>query len=343
MENFNIIEDKKNWNNVLANLKNVDPCHSYTFHKIYQLHQKANSIRLLEYRFKNQFVIYPIIIFDVPKEISSENYKFATSAYGFTGHLIRGTKSFIDDAFHYINNWLVKEKIVAEFVRFSPFLNYEINLLQRYDYQISNNRIMAMWDSSISKNKNDNSQYSCNMSKRAKKAGVIFSEIKEDKLNLFQELYIKTMLINKADKFFFYSKNYFDKLYEFNNLYNNFVYGVFSKNKLVAAAWFIELNGLAVYHLGCNNRNIPGLSNLVLREAIKDLVINKDVKEINLTGGRTTDLKDKLLRFKSSIANSSKDFYVGKRSIMPKNYKKLIIKYNKLYAEKLSNKFIPWS
>ena len=70
---------------------------------------------------------------------------------------------------------------------------------------------------------------------------------------------------------------------------------------------------------------------------------NKNVSKINLTGGRTKDKEDPLLKFKSSIANSQKDFYIGTRTIMPDIYKKLLLKYDNLYPENSSSKFIPWS
>ena len=71
--------------------------------------------------------------------------------------------------------------------------------------------------------------------------------------------------------------------------------------------------------------------------------MNKDVSKINLTGGRSADKKDSLLKFKLSISNFQKDFFIGKRTIMPRIFKELISKYDNLNPGNSSNKFIPWS
>ncbi len=343
MQGFQVIDDENLWNKSLKLIEFADPCHGFSFHKTYQLHQNAKSIKLLEYRENDQFVLYPLIIYDVPNDISKEKFKYATSAYGFTGHLIKGSEEFVDTAFSYIDDWIIKEKICAEFVRFTPFINWELERLEKYKYQISRNRILAIWDTKYKSSKSDSSEYECNMTKRAKKSGAIFREIKQDELNLFQNLYNQTMLLNNADTFFFYSNEYFENLYQKELFHKNFIYGVFHNKKLIAAAWFIVFKNIAVYHLGCNNRDIPGVSNYVLKEGIRDLVMNKDVSKINLTGGRTEDAKDSLLRFKLSISNSKKDFFVGKRTIMPNIYKEFISRYDYFNQEIPSNKFIPWS
>lgn len=343
MAKFRVIDEEDLWNKSLDLVEIADPCHRFLFHKTYQYHQNASSIKLLEYRDNDQYVLYPIIIFQIPNEISNENYQYATSAYGFSGHLVKGSGVFIDKAFTHIDEWLIQEKICAEFVRFSPFLNWELGRLEKYNYQISKNRVLAIWDKSQSCLIHNAEEFECNMTKRAKKSGVLFRRIKVNELDKFQDLYNQTMLLNNADRFFFYSKKYFESLYEMGFSHENYLYGVFLDQKLIAAAWFIVFKNIAVYHLGCNNRDIPGVSNLVLREGIKDLVMNKNVSKINLTGGRSSNKEDSLLKFKLSISNSQKDFFIGKRTIMPSIFKELISKYDNLNQGNSSNKFIPWS
>ena len=343
MAKFTVIDKEDLWNKSLDSVEYADPCHGFLFHKAYKSHQNGSSIKLLEYRDNDQYVLYPLIVFDIPKEISNDNYKYATSAYGFTGHLIKGSKKFIDSAFKHIDQWIIQEKICAEFIRFSPFLNWELDRLEKFNYQIVRNRILAIWDKSKACLNPDTKEFECNMSKRAKKSGALFREINENEMELFQDLYNQTMLLNNANQFFFYSKDYFESLYQKGSSHENYLYGVFDDQKLISAAWFIVFKDIAVYHLGCNNRNIPGVSNLVLRDGIKDLVMNKDVSKINLTGGRSADKKDSLLKFKLSISNFQKDFFIGKRTIMPRIFKELISKYDNLNPGNSSNKFIPWS
>ena len=74
-----------------------------------------------------------------------------------------------------------------------------------------------------------------------------------------------------------------------------------------------------------------------------NLVMNKNVSKINLTGGRSSNKEDSLLKFKLSISNSQKDFFIGKRTIMPRIFKEFISKYDNLNPGSSSNKFIPWS
>ena len=128
MAKFTVIDEEDLWNKSLDLVESADPCHGFLFHKTYKSHQNGRSIKLLEYRNNDQYVLYPLIIFDIPKEISNEKYKYATSAYGFTGHLMKGSKEFIDSAFKHIDQWIIKEKIAIFRIICS---NFSLAILER--------------------------------------------------------------------------------------------------------------------------------------------------------------------------------------------------------------------
>lgn len=50
MAKFRVIDEEDLWNKSLDLVEIADPCHRFLFHKTYQYHQNASSIKLLEYR-----------------------------------------------------------------------------------------------------------------------------------------------------------------------------------------------------------------------------------------------------------------------------------------------------
>ena len=337
-----IIRDQINWFESLEKLTNFDPCFRFSFHKAYEYHMKARDLLMIKIKQGNKFILYPMLIFNIPESSDGKSYYYSTSAYGFTGILNNVSCDFLRIGFKEIDNWMLENNIIAEFIRFSPFTSNSLDLLENFGYELTINRKLSIWDTSLIKNPEDDIHYSCNMSRRSKKLGAEFRELKINEFSKFKDLYEKTMLINNAEKFFNYSDHYFEILLNSKELKNNHFFGVFKDNELISAAWFISNNDIAYYHLGCSARKITGSSDFVLRESIKFLV-KSGIKKINLTGGRTTDVKDPLLKFKKRIGNSVSDYFVATRSLNLPLYRKIRENYLKKSSIKKTDKFIPWS
>ena len=337
-----IIRDEKTWCEALENFRNHDPCHRYSFHKAYEYHIKAKDLLMIKIQQGHKFILYPMLIFNIPDSIDGELYHYSTSAYGFTGILNNVSSDFLRIGFKEIDNWMLENNIIAEFIRFSPFTFNPENLIENLGYKLTMNRKLSIWDTSLIKNPEDDIHYSCNMSRRSKKLGAEFRELTINEFSEFKDLYEKTMLINNAEKFFNYSDRYFKILLNDKELINNHFFGVFKDNELISAAWFISNSEIAYYHLGCSTRKITGSSDFVLRESIKFLV-KRGIKKINLTGGRTTDEKDPLLKFKKRIGNSVSDYFIATRSLDSPLYRRIRDHYLKKSILKNTDRFIPWS
>ena len=337
------INTEFDWSKTLTKISTYDPCYEYCFHKAYAEHMQAKKIIMLKVTEENNSLIYPFLLFRVPKYISKDNFYYATSVYGFTGPMITyEQKEFVHNAFNFIENWFNKNKVIAEFIRISPFNQENFEILRMKNYLIENNRELSFWDTSCLVDKYKENYYTCNMSRRALKLGAKFKKISLNNFNDFKEIYHQTMNINKADIFFNYDNNYFETLLNGKMKSKNHLYGIYdNENKITSAAWFISNKEYGYYHLGCSNRSIQGASDLVLKEGIKDLVY-QGVKKINLTGGRTTLKDDPLLKFKKRMGNNIKNFYIAKRSINKKVYIQLVNKYLEIHANNDAKKFIPW-
>ena len=337
-----IIRDKNRWIDALDEIKKFDPCHRYSFHNAYKYHMDAKDLLMIRIQQGEKLILYPMIIFPIPDTFQGKTYSYATSAYGFTGFLNNYSGEFLRIGFQEIDNWLLKNNIIAEFIRFSPFTFNSMNKIESFGYKLSINRKLSIWNTSLIENPEDESHYSCNMSRRAKKLGAVFREIKINEFPKFKDLYDKTMRINNAEKFFEYSSIYYKTLLDKKEINNNHFYGVFKDNELISAAWFISNKETAYYHLGCSVRKIPGSSDYVLRESLK-LLVKKGIKKVNLTGGRTTDERDPLLKFKKRIGNSTVDYFVATRSLNLPLYRKIKDQYLTKFRIKDTQKFIPWS
>ena len=337
-----IIRDQEIWQEALKNFGDYDPCHRYSFHKAYKFHMKAKDLLMIKIQQGNNFILYPMLIFNIPESLDGNLYHYSTSAYGFTGILNNASSDFLKIGFKQINNWMLENNIIAEFIRFSPFIFNHENIFENLGYKLTINRKLSIWDTSLVKDPEDDINYSCNKSRRSKKLGAVFRKLTINEFSEFKDLYEKTMLINNAEKFFYYSDHYFKILLNEKELNNNYLFGVFKDNELISAAWFISKNEIAYYHLGCSTRKITGSSDFVLRESIKFLV-KRGIKKINLTGGRTTDEKDPLLIFKKRIGNALSDYFIATRSLDMPLYRRIRENYLNKSIIKETDKFIPWS
>ena len=334
---INIVSTPEDWSQALSNFSEHCPSTCYSFHNLYRTPQNAEKVVALFLKTEQSAFFYPFLQQRIPH--IPEEYYTASSVYGFTGPLFYGLEKELEEIFFAIRKILTELKIVAEFIRLSP-LSTAINIskLGSLGYKVSYNRELAFSDIAES-----NLVTSCNMSRRALKAGCCFQRLSSKFENDFINLYNDTMKLNEASPFFYYSPSYFD------NLFNNTpdleleYFGILHEENLIAATLFLCNKTHALYHLGCNNRLVPGASDLALRKSVEYLH-SSQINVINLTGGRTSNTLDPLLSFKKRFSNTTKPFHIATYclDVQTFNYARSTFYSNNPNFSK-QKKFIPWS
>lgn len=332
------------WRLALEPFGDVDSTYLPEYHLAYSLRVKNSSPILWQFTKNNQHFVYPFLLTPVFIGEEKTNYFDISSVYGYTGPLSTTSSDiFLTDVWKEFDSYTSENKIIAEFIRFSPFNKNEG--LAHQNTIVAFNRTLAA--SYLPKNDDELLKIipskTRNMIRKAEKLGLVSRDLPiPNCLNSFRKLYADTMQRNNAPEFFLYDDDYYKNLTLLGKGLR--LFGVFSGDSLVAASMAVVHNKSGLYHLGASILEYArmGAGNLSLYEMTRSLM-NSGVTFINMTGGRTTANDDPLLLFKKNNSTGTADFYIGKRIINKIAYNEIRIKWSELYGTLPDiNKIIFW-
>ena len=302
--------------------------------KYAELYLKTHE-EIFEFEYKENDEIFKSLSIKRPiKEIGNikieENYFDLETPYGYGGLLFNTkNKNFIKKALKEYKNFCKEKKIIANFIRFHPFVSC---ISEEMDF-CSYDRDIVIKDLSVS---NDIlSTYSSKVRNIIKKCSTKNIQIRESRnIDKFLEMYYFTMEKNKADKFYYFDKDYFKKLLQLENV---FLYEAVFENEVIAMSFFI-FSTFAYYHLSANTPISYKLNAnyLLLHYAFLEAK-KRGIKYFILGGGTSSFKDDTLLKFKMKFSKLLKPFYIGGIIFNKDKY----TEYNKLWM-KQSNKDIKY-
>ena len=256
------------------------------------------------------------------------------TAYGYGGFIVSTCEEkFIKEALNEYINFCKSQNIVAEFIRFHPFNNCVENLGKSLNF-FKKDRIVIYID--LHKPK----QYEGSLKRNIKKAlsyNLRFAVLEKNKENLdkFITMYYKTMKKNKANSFYFFSKEYFEKLFALNE---SKLFGTFLEGKLVNAIVVLESSlNIAYYHLGATEPEYYSYNvNPFIFDKVIDFYKEKGFKYLYLGGGTDSSPNNSLLRFKKKFSKNFRWYFIGGLVFNSEIYEILKKKYC------FNSKFLCW-
>lgn len=265
-------------------------------------------------------------------------YDFET-VYGYGGPI---ASSFSTDWFQNsllkIHEFFVDNRYLCGFVRFHPLFDSAKWCKNQMGVIFDRNTICIdvshpieeIWSGQISsKNRN--------MIRKAERFGLeYFVENDFDSMEIFEELYYKTMSRLNANEFYLFDYSYFIKIKEnFENM--SFLAGVKYNGKVIAAAIFFVYGLYGQYHLAGSDKEYSslGANNFMIWNTIKEMK-KRGVTQFHLGGGICGSEDDTLYRFKKSFSRNNMDFYIGKWIFNQKEYKKVCDIWRNKYPHMVS-------
>lgn len=298
---------------------------------------EAEDVRCFVFSDNEELAVYPFIAMPVNDlgllDLDGEYFDIQ-GVYGYNG--VAGTsyeKSFVESFYKAFEEYCRDSGIIVEFTRFHTLM--ENALFSKDHMNISFNRKTvtvdlakgheAIWSEYESRNRN--------MIRKAIKNGLQ-TRLSTDLQNFrdFYKLYTATMEYLKAEGFYFFNWEYFEKLFnEFND--SQFLIDVILDGKTIASAHILYYGDYAHYHLSARDdeHKSLGAGNLALDAAIKRLV-KLGCKKMNLGGGYYPE--DSLLKFKKSFSKDEADFFIGSKVHNEEIYRKLCSEWARKYPEK---------
>jgi len=281
-------------------------------------------------------LLYPYIKRRIQFE-GFENYFDITSPYGYCGPIWQGA----DANFRYraeseLCDYLVRDNVINEFVRYHYLFNKEISFSQNIE-NIRNRKLVIVQTNRIWEDiwNNQYSQTNRRHVRRMEKENYCFYEAYDLLfLNQFIQMYYRTMDHANADKMYYFPEQYFLNLRNSLGVYLR-LFLVEKDGIIFNAALFFVFGKIATYFLGARNLDFPKIPgfNYLMSSATKNFHEDK-FSLLNLGGGTNDDPNNPLLMFKLNFSKHTEDFYIGKRVHLPSIHRELAEEYKREFGLK---------
>jgi len=342
------LEQSEYWNEIVKSFVNYDVYYLSNYVKAFQIHGDGDPI-LFYYKDKYIRAINVAMKRDIGKDskfngkIPLNTYFDLSTPYGYGGFLIEGdiNEKSIVELNHEYEIYCHQNNIVSEFVRFHPILNNHKNVESIYEVvdlgktvSIDLKSPQYIWENITSKNRN--------VIRKALKNGIkIYWGRDLDLINIFKKMYNDTMARDNADKYYYFSDDFYNSI--INDLKYHFLifYAVFEE-KIIAMSIILFSNKQMHYHLSASVKEYLHLAptNLLLYE-VACWGANNGYSTLHLGGGLGAK-EDNLYKFKKSFnKNSYNTFYIGKKIFDNDKYNELVNIRCKEYNFDRNTSFFP--
>lgn len=303
--------------------------------KEYHLLQKRKNCDAKMFVYENEkgdMAIYPFLKHPIEQDIFEGEFYDIETVYGYGGPLVTSYEmDFLEEFENSFLKYCEEENIIAEFIRFHPLMKNETifkkniqTLHNRYTVWLDlSNQLEDIWMCQISTQNR-------NIIRKCEKNGLKVG-IGED-YSSFVEIYKQTMQKVRANAFYYFDDEYYQKMESNENMILLYVK---KGEDIIASAVFMCYGEFFHYHLAGSKKEYLKLSpnNILLWEAIK-YAKARGCKKFHFGGGLTDSTEDSLFRFKSRFSKEKADFYIGKRIHNQLVYDALINQWEQEHGKK---------
>lgn len=325
------IEQSEQWDAIVRSFRDYDVYWLSGYVKAFRGHGDGEPL-LFFYEDENTRGINVVMKRDIAREkffkgkIQEKQYFDFATPYGYGGWIIEGEE--VEELIETYVNWVQRNGIISEFVRFHPMIKNHNFLKSLYEV-VQLGEVVHMelsspediWTNIISKNRN--------MIRKAAKNGIRiyngrFPEIYEK----FRVIYNGTMDKDNANEYYYFGKAFYQSVLD-DLPQNAQVFWAEKDDKVIAASIMLATNGRMNYHLSGSLSEFGSLAptNLLLYQAALWGCAN-GYKTLYLGGGVGSG-EDSLFRFKRAFYKGDLNrFYIGKKIYNQEKYDELLVLRN---------------
>lgn len=295
------------------------------------------------YEENEQYVILPSIkrrVNDIDVFANeNEEYFDLVTPHEYSGVIANKFDSELIRAFFIeLITYCKENSIIFGFIRFNPYRN---EYKEAVNYYVMKSADQVWLDCSKDVIQDGFSKSRKRDLKNAMRLGLIGKKVEKNSNNkkVFIDLYKKSMDRLQAKKFFYFSEEYFESIFdmEFSDLF--FAYDSSMENILAAAIILKDsFNKTVYYHLSCRKTDIviPGVMELLI-STFSVAMQQESYKIVHLGGGATESLR----KFKEKFSNKRVPYYIAYNIFDNDKYRYLCSKYCEQNPECAESKFLP--
>ena len=241
----------------------------------------------------------------IKQSIANTEFFDIQSPYGYSGFYANTSdEHFLNEALNALKQRASEEKIIAFFLRLHPFDENLAFYQKNLEFFAADRKIILVrTDRALSEIRSD---YSPRIKSYVKKARgeLDISVADRECAREFHALYAATMQRNNAGEFYFFSQNYFERLFDFADY--TLLKASYNGRTLAYASFFLGEN-FGYYHLSANLNEKN--ANAALLDYFFELCSERKISFALLGGGLKDE--DSLFYFKQRFSTLHTDFNIG--------------------------------
>ncbi|MCM4172564.1 hypothetical protein DHD32_13820 [Arenibacter sp. TNZ] len=315
-----IKNNKKDWNNFLLRMESYDLYHTFEYHEV--MKKTGEEPIIITYKKNETEVGIPFL----KRKINDELFDLV-SVHGYLGPVsINVDDSFDSENFSMEFQQLLREQnIVTAFSKLNPYLRNQSKILNKLG-AIENIGELVYFDQQMDMD----DQFLCykkdtiRLIKKLKPiANYKFAENSED-IETFIAIYYNNLDRLKANKSFYYKKDYFETLINSDMADAKIILAIHNETgEVMAGVFYFGTKSITHIELACTNDKYYNISPIrFLYDQIRILCHKDDMKYLNMGGG-SGGREGSLMKFKSCFAQNYVDFNVWKLIAIPDVYDEL--------------------
>lgn len=327
MLNVFTLEQSEQWDTVVRSFKEYDIYWMSGYVKAFFIHGDGEPL-LFYYDDGINRGINVVMKRDVAKDEHFKGkipecryYDFATP-YGYGGWIVEGKES--DELFKAYENWISKNGIISEFVRFHPMIKNHNSSSAFYEV-VQLGEVVHMdlsspdeiWNNIISKNRN--------MIRKAIKNDIkIYNGRFPGIYEKFRAIYNSTMDKDNAEDYYYFGSDFYKSIL-YDLPHNAQIFWAEKEGMVIAASIMLAANKRMNYHLSGSLHEFSSFAptNLLLYQAALWGCAN-GYGSLYLGGGVGSG-EDSLFKFKRAFnKNELNHFYIGKKIFDHDKYNELV-------------------
>lgn len=321
------LDQSEEWNAVVRSFEEYDVYWLSGYVKAFKTHGDGKPL-LFFYNGESTRGINVLMKRDIAKDgrfkgkIQEGKYFDFATPYGYGGWIIEGENT--EGLFEEYSEWIRRNRIVSEFVRFHPIIKNH-NASRSFYEVIQLGEVVHMdlsspediWNNITSKNRN--------MIRKAIKNDIrIYNGRFPEIYKKFRAIYNGTMDKDNAEQYYYFEKQFYKSLLE-DLPQQAQVFWAEKDKQVIAASIILATNRRMNYHLSGSVREFSSLAptNLLLYEAALWGCAN-GYKTLYLGGGVGSG-EDSLFKFKRAFYKGNLNhFFIGKKIYSQEIYSELI-------------------
>ena len=320
------LEEWKQWNSIVRSFRKYDTYWLSGYAKAFKIHGDGEPL-LFYYDDGKTRGINVVMKRDVANDerfrgrIPEGRFFDLATPYGYGGWIIEGDET--ENLFSEYQDWMHRNGIICEFVRFHPMIRNHEQCSSFYDV-VRLGEVVHMdlfspetiWENIISKNRN--------VIRKAKKNDVkVYNGRFPEIFEKFRLIYNATMDKDEANAYYYFEEQFYASILE-DLPYNSELFWAEKNGKVIAACIILAANGYLNYHLSGSLREYGSLAptNLILYKVAMWGAAN-GYRTLYLGGGVGSG-EDGLFKFKRAFYKGDLNrFYIGRKVFDQERYDEL--------------------